>query len=146
MLSNICFKHWINIIYACIAQIEKIYVDFNNINNQTIFSKPGKPRWKYNVYFYYTYLHIIYGIFTLKLMYKCKSIIKIHDIDFVKKLEHFTHIWKQKSPDVSRVFCISNNISTPRMLFCNNLENKYFLSILTREQNRANFYLYRRTK
>ena len=52
MLSNICFKHWINIIYACIAQIEKIYVDFNNINNQTIFSKPGKPRWKYNAYFF----------------------------------------------------------------------------------------------
>ena len=33
-----------------------------------------------------------------------------------------------------------NNISTPRMLFCNNLENKYFISILPPQQNMADLY------
>ena len=32
------------------------------------------------------------------------------------------------------LFCISNNISTPRRLFCNNHENKYFISILPWQQ------------
>ena len=35
----------------------------------------------------------------------------------------------------SRGFCISCNISTPRRLFCNNHENKYFISILQQQQN-----------
>ena len=35
----------------------------------------------------------------------------------------------------SRGFFISNNISTPRRLFCNNHENKHFI-ILPRQQNR----------
>ena len=35
----------------------------------------------------------------------------------------------------SRGFCISNNLSTPRRLFCNKHESKYFISILPRQQN-----------
>ena len=38
---------------------------------------------------------------------------------------------------VSRGFCISNNISTPMKLLCNNHENKYFISILPWQQNRS---------
>ena len=33
--------------------------------------------------------------------------------------------------------CISNNISTSRTLFCDNHENKLFISILPRQQNKA---------
>ena len=42
---------------------------------------------------------------------------------------------KLKSRGVTRGFCILCNISTPRRLFCNNHENKYFISILHRQQN-----------
>ena len=35
------------------------------------------------------------------------------------------------------VTSLKNNISTPRRLFCNNHEKKYLISILPRQQNRA---------
>ena len=44
---------------------------------------------------------------------------------------------EMKSKGFNRGFCISNNISTPRRLFCNKLENKYFISILPRQQNKV---------
>ena len=43
----------------------------------------------------------------------------------------------EKPRHLSQGFCISNNTSTPRSLFCNNHKNKYFISILPRQQNRA---------
>ena len=46
-------------------------------------------------------------------------------------------VWNRKCRDVSRGFCISNDILTPRRLFCKNHENKFFISILPRQQNRA---------
>ena len=38
-------------------------------------------------------------------------------------------------------FSISNTFSTPRRLFCNNHKNKYFISILSRQQNRDDRFL-----
>ena len=41
----------------------------------------------------------------------------------------------EKSKCLEMLLCISNNISPPGRLFCNNHENKYFISILSRQQN-----------
>ena len=40
----------------------------------------------------------------------------------------------------TEVSCTSNNISTPKRLFCNNNDDKYYISILPRQQNRADFF------
>ena len=45
-----------------------------------------------------------------------------------------------KSRGVNRGFCISNNISTPRKLSCNNHKNKYFIFYSTTAQNRADHF------
>ena len=38
MLLNICFKHWIDVIYASIVPpVCTVYVDFNLLQNQNIF-------------------------------------------------------------------------------------------------------------
>ena len=48
-------------------------------------------------------------------------------------------LFKQKSQGVSQSIWISN-ISTPRRLFFNNHKNKYFISILPQQKQRANHF------
>ena len=75
---------------------------------------------------------------------------KIFQIEYlyISKISHVssclqTNLWggemllRLKNRGFSQCFCISNNILTPKRLFCINFENKYFISILPSQQNGA---------